>query len=67
MSFILVAAYKLTGCIFTCVLIHAWNNVLGGMFIGDSLAILPTVKLIAIYLMEMTVSIFIILLVEKKN
>jgi len=65
-SFILVAAYKLTHCVFTCVLLHAWTNVLSGIFIENSLTSLPGVRLMVIYLLEVIASLLIIYLAGKK-
>lgn len=65
-SFIYAAAYKLTKCVFTCVLIHAWLNLLGGIFVGSRLTGFPNMQVIIIYIIEIIVSIIIVALVDRK-
>jgi membrane protease YdiL (CAAX protease family) len=67
LSFVLAAVYKLTKCVFACVIIHAWSNVLNGLFIGSPLVSLPGMRVILIYLLEIIVSIIIIQLAVKKS
>jgi len=64
---VLAALYKLTKNIFSCVLLHASSNALGGLFAESTLADPVTIKLIVIYLVMIIVSIIIGAIVDKKN
>ena len=66
-AFVLAALYKLTKSVFSCVLIHASSNALGGMFTENTLINPIGIKLIAIYLILIFASIIIYTVVDKKN
>lgn len=66
-AFVLAALYKLTKSVFACVLLHAWANVLGGMFTTDNLTSPIDIKLIIIYLIKIFASIIICAAIDKKS
>jgi membrane protease YdiL (CAAX protease family) len=64
-SFVLATLYKLTKSIFAIVLLHAWGNVLGGMFTRNSLSSVANTNTITMYILEIIVAIAIFTLVER--
>ena len=68
LAFVLAALYKLTKCVFACILLHAWCNVLGGgVFSFDILINVPSVKLLAIYVMEIIAAIVVWYIADKQS
>lgn len=67
LAFVLAALYKLTKSVFACIFLHAWCNVLGGMFTMDTLTKTPDAKLIIIYILEIVAAIVIWTIVDKNN
>jgi len=66
-SFVLGMLYKLTKNTLMCILLHAWGNVLGTMFIGDAVYNYPNSYLLIIYAAEIVVSIVVVMIVDKKR
>lgn len=67
LAFVLATLYKLTESVFACLLMHAWVNVLGGMFTRGTLENPVDIKLLVIYIVEIILSIVIFSLVDKKS
>lgn len=67
LSFVIAVLYKLTKSVFACVLLHAWTNVLGGMFTRDILENPVDAKLLVIYGIEIIASIIIFYIADKKE
>lgn len=66
-SFILGTLYKITKNVFSCVLLHAWGNVLGSMFIGNSVHNSLDKKLLIIYFIEIILCIVLFYTFDKKE
>ncbi len=66
-AFVLATLYKLTKSVFACILLHAWSNVLGGMFTSNNLTGSMDIKLITIYLIMIVASIFICIVMDQKS
>jgi len=67
LSFVIAVLYKLTYSVFACVLLHAWTNVLGGMYTRDALEKPVDFKLLVVYGIEIIVSIIIFWVADKKE
>jgi len=57
--------YKLTKCVFACVLFHSWVNALGNIFLMDYLLVPPDLKIIVIYSIQIIAAIIICVFVDK--
>jgi len=66
-SFVLGTLYKLTKNVFMCVLLHAWGNVLGSMFIGDAVYSPPSFFLLFVYLIEIVIFVIIFSIADRKK
>lgn len=67
-SFSLALLYKLSNCVWTVIILHAWGNVvLGGMFTYSSLTDIPNVKTFILYALEIIISITIVKFIDAKN
>ena len=67
LSFVMAALYKLTKCVFACVLFHSWTNALGNIFSMDFLSIPPDFKLFIICTLQIITAIIICVFVDKKR
>ena len=67
LAFVLAALYKLTKSVFACVALHAWTNVLSGMFTMDTLTSPPDAKLLAFYAVEIAAAVLIGVFVGRKS
>lgn len=66
-SFVLGTLYKLTKNVFMCMLLHAWGNVLGAMFTGNSVHNSPDVLLLIIYLIEIILCMAVYYFIDKNG
>lgn len=64
-SFVLAALYKLTKSVFSCVLVHAWCNVLTSMFTVNTLMNRPDARLIMVYALEILAAIAIVTVCDR--
>jgi len=67
LSFVTAVLYKVTNCVFACILFHAWSNVLGGMFTRDTLEKPVTATLLIIYAVEIIASIAVAYIYDRKH
>ena len=67
LSFVLATLYKLTKCVFACVLFHSWNNALGNIFSPEYLINPPNLKLIIISAVQIVVAIIICSFLDKER
>ena len=65
LSFVMATLYKLTKCVFACVLFHSWVNALGNVFLMDYLLVPPDVKIIVISALQIIAAIIICVFVDK--
>ena len=65
-AFTLATLYKLTRSVFACVFLHAWANVLGGMFTRDIFENPVDLKLLAVYLIQIGAAILVFYIADKK-
>jgi len=66
LAFVLALLYKLTKSVFACVLLHAWTNILGGMFTRSTLEMPVNITVLFIYGLEIVVAIIIFYVVNFK-
>ena len=66
-SFVLATLYQLTQCIGACVLLHAWGNVMGGMYTRLALEQLPSVTMFLLYGTEILLATIICRYLSKRN
>lgn len=66
-SFVLATLYQLTQCIGACVLLHAWGNVMGGMYTRLAIEQLPSVTMFLLYGTEILLAIIICRYLSKRN
>jgi len=66
LAFVLALLYKLTKSVFACVLLHAWVNVLGGMFTRKTLEAPVDFKVLFIYGIEIVLTIIAFYVVDSK-
>ncbi len=66
-SFVLGTLYKITKNVFSCILLHAWGNVLGSMFIGNSIHNTPDKLLLTVYLIEIIICVVCFNIFDKRS
>jgi membrane protease YdiL (CAAX protease family) len=67
LSFVIAVLYKMTYSVFACVILHAWTNVLGGMFTRDALENPVGIKLAIVYILEIIVSIILFYIADRRE
>ena len=67
LSFVMTTLYKLTKCVFACVLFHSWVNALGNVFLMDYLIPPPDLKMIIISALQIIAAIIICVFVDKRK
>ena len=67
LSFVMAALYKLTKNVFAIVLFHSWTNAIGGIFSMEIILTPPGFTLIAIFAIQIIVSVVIYIFVDKNK
>lgn len=66
-TFVLALLYRITNCVFACVLLHAWGNTMHGVFTRSALTNPPDVRMAVIWGTEILIVILASFLIDHRR